>query len=237
MTDISRLVVNGCSYMNYYARGQGHQDLADRLGIEQCVNLAKNSVCNQRILRTTCQDLYAAQSPTLYVIGITMLSRFELPIVSQPDSVDGHWKSFNGFPVTCQDPAWYPEAQADLLTQYTDLYLRFFNARDCLEDLMYQIMNLISTAHARGHRVLIFNTAEHSVHYWIQQPQFDLLRSTPVIIDGLTWSSIVWQFEQGAGYPPEDECYPWDCRHVAPGDHAHLNDFLVDYIHTHRILL
>jgi len=233
---VQRLAVNGCSYMNYYAQGQGHRDLADQLQIPQAHNLAKNSVCNQRIIRTTCQDMYAATVPTLYVVGITFLARFELPIYSVDQEVEGHWQSFNGTEITFRSDDWYLEAQPDALNRYTDLYTRLFNAKHFMDDLTYRLLTMIDTAHQRGHRMLIFNTAEHGLHYWINDARFDILRTRPEIIQGLSWCSIPWQFEQGAIWPPEDEKFPWDCRHVSPGQHAHLNGFLVQYIQQHGIL-
>ena len=37
---IQQLVVNGCSYTHSYALGNGHQDLAIRLGINQANSIA-----------------------------------------------------------------------------------------------------------------------------------------------------------------------------------------------------
>jgi hypothetical protein len=233
---MQRLVVAGCSYINYYAEGDGHQDLAQQLSIPQAVSLAKNSVCNQRILRVLAQDLYTAQEPTFYIMGLTFLSRFELAIKAESDGIDGYWQSFNSHSVACQDPKWYQEVQAQDLDTLSKLHGRFFNARHFMQDLMYRLLTLRDAAHQRGHRLLVFNTAEHGLQYWIHEPQFEPLRASSVFVAGLAWSSIAWQFEQGATWPPEDEQYPWDCRHVAPGDHAHLNRFLVDYIHSHSIL-
>jgi len=238
-SNIQRLVVNGCSYMNYYAQGGGHQDLSQRLQIEHSHNLAKNSVCNQRILRTTSQDLYSSAVPTLYVIGITFLSRFELPINSKDDAVEGHWQSFNSIGVgnhSNHSNDWYLEAQLGALSQYSDLYIRLFNAKHFMDDFMHRLLTLIDSVHQQGHKILIFNTAEHGLHFWIDDKRFDLLRQRPEIVQGLSWCSIPWQFKQGATYPPEDEQYPWDCRHVAPGQHQFLNNFLVEYINQHRIL-
>jgi hypothetical protein len=63
-----------------------------------------------------------------------------------------------------------------------------------------------------------------------------LFRERKEIIQGFKWRSIPWQFDQGAAYLEEDQKYPWNCRHVAPGDHQYLNDFLYNYIQEHKIL-
>jgi hypothetical protein len=63
---INHVVVNGCSYHESYARGQGHLDLAQRLGfidehnIPQASSLAIGGSANSRILRTTLKHSYQA---------------------------------------------------------------------------------------------------------------------------------------------------------------------------------
>ena len=52
------LVVNGCSYMASYAVGQGHVDLAQKLGLEHPASLAIGGSANSRILRTTLKHSY-----------------------------------------------------------------------------------------------------------------------------------------------------------------------------------
>ena len=75
------LVVNGCSYQESYARGQGHMDLAQRLGfvdehnIPQASTLAIGGSANSRILRTTLKHSYQATQPMFYVLGICVKTR------------------------------------------------------------------------------------------------------------------------------------------------------------------
>jgi hypothetical protein len=104
-------------------------------------------------------------------------------------------------------------------------------------DLQWKLLSLIDTLNHCGHRVVIFNTAEDGVKSWlVVNPKFNPVRNRKEIIHGLAWKSIPWQFEQGARWPVEDEQYPPDCRHVIPGDHKWLNQFLIDYIKTNNIL-
>ncbi len=58
--------------MHSYALGNGHQDLAQRLGIAQAASIAVSGSANSRILRTTLKHSYTAP-PTLYVLGMTFL--------------------------------------------------------------------------------------------------------------------------------------------------------------------
>ena len=48
----NNLVVNGCSYMQAYAQGGGHQDLAQRLNIPKSQSLTIGGSANTRIMRT-----------------------------------------------------------------------------------------------------------------------------------------------------------------------------------------
>ena len=94
---IKLLVVNGCSYAQVYANGNGHIDLARRLGIvghhniPQAVSLGIGGSANSRILRTTLKHSYITQVPTLYVLGLTFISRLELPICNPDNEFEGRW--------------------------------------------------------------------------------------------------------------------------------------------------
>ena len=90
---IQQLVVNGCSYMETYASGQGHKDLAQQLGIPMAASLAINGSANSRILRTTLKHSYQTTVPTFYLLGMTFLSRLEWPILYQDPTreFEGVW--------------------------------------------------------------------------------------------------------------------------------------------------
>jgi hypothetical protein len=128
------------------------------------------------------------------------------------------------------------EATVSNLNNFAKGHVLLMNGKDLLEDLMYRLVCLIDAAKSKSHKILIFNTAENAVDYYINEPQFELFRQHKEIIGGFRWRSIPWQFEQGASYLSEDEQYPADCRHVAPGDHRYLNEFLTNYIKEYSIL-
>ena len=233
---INRLVVNGCSYMNYYAKGNGHIDLAEKLKIHEVESLAMNGSCNARIIRSTLRDCYTTKQPTLYVIGLTFFHRFELSIRTGDPEPDGKWVSFNGIGSSMFHDYEENITKKDLDT-YEKLQAKFTQCKDNGLDLQWRLLSLIDTLHYNGHRAVIFNTAEHGVDYWlVDNPKFDPIRNRKEIIDGLLWRSIPWQLDQGARWPAEDEEYPWDCRHVIPGDHKWLNEFLLNYINSNNIL-
>ena len=88
----SQLVVNGDSYMEVYAQGNGHVDLGQRLGINKCHSMAIGGSPNSRLIRTTLKHSYAAQEPTFYVLGVGFISRWEVAILNaDDDSFEGRW--------------------------------------------------------------------------------------------------------------------------------------------------
>lgn len=233
---IKRLVTNGCSYMHYHTLGNGHDDLANQLGILNVESLAMNGSCNSRIIRSTLRDCYTTDCPTLYVIGLTFFHRYELSIRAGEPEPDGKWVSFTGVGSNMFHDYEEHITTKDLNT-YAELYAKFLYLNQAGMDLQWRILSLIDTLHYRGHRVVIFNTAEEGVDYWlVNNSKFDPMRMRKEIVDALLWKSIPWQLDQGARWPSEDEVHPRDCRHVIPGDHRWLNEFLVNYINQNNIL-
>ena len=232
---ITRLVANGCSYILEYSQG-GLKDLSQRLGIDFYENLALAGSCNGRIIRTTLKDSYQTSMPTLYVIGITYLSRHELPLLSGRPETDGKWQSINNnFKKQTNLDSHFSHND---IKEYCSLWDKFtiLGIEDLAVNLQYQLLSLRDSLQYRGHRCVIFNTAESALDWVINNSAFDLLKSQKQLVHGLKWKSIPWQFEQGAIWPKEDEHLPLEARHVAPGQHLWLNEFLVDYINQHGIL-
>jgi hypothetical protein len=229
-----RLVVNGCSYLKNYEKGQGHFELASNLSIPQAISLAEDGSSNSRIFRTTLADSYCDE-PTLYVIGLTFIHRFELPINANPD-YDGKWVCFNNplsendklFNSVSIDPGFLKKD----IVNYFELRekLTMTGKQDILNDLKFRILSMIDSVRSRGHEIVVFNTAEDRIFNMFKN------ESGPTnIVDNLHWLSNLWQFEQGAPWWPEDEVLGVNLqyRHVAVGQHQYLNQFLYNYINTH----
>jgi len=231
-----RLVVNGCSYMQFYARGAGHVDLAAALNIKQYQSLAESGSCNHRIIRTTLRDSFTTVEPTLYVIGLTFLSRYELPVNQDRTEWDGKWLSFTtqGSVYTDIDPG---VSKKDL-DHYRDTWLRvnLISVDELVEDLQYRLLSMCDSLRHRGHGCVIFNTADAVFDYVLSQPKFAPLRSCDEIIEGLAWRSIPWQFDQGAAWVEDDRDLDRNCRHVDPGQHQWLNQYLTNHMQQHNIL-
>ena len=225
--------------MQFYARGNGHRDLAATLNIQKCQSLAESGSSNNRIIRTTLRHSFSNPEPTLYVIGSTFVSRYELPVNLDRIEPDGKWLSF-----TTQGTVYPPTAIMDPcmgkkdLESFRDIWLKvnIASLEELAEDLQYRLLSMCDSLTHRGHSCIIFNTAETVFDYVLDQPKFAPIRLQREIIGGLSWRSIPWQFDQGATWPINDEHLDRNCRHVEPGQHQWLNQYLTNYIREHKIL-
>ena len=234
---ITRLVVNGCSYMNHYAQGNGHKDLADQLGIAESMSLALPGSCNSRIIRTTLKDSYTTQQATLYVVGLSFVHRNELP-VGRGNDFEGRWLSFQ-FEIDPEKIDSYYWLQSDskrAVECFSKLAL--FALDDQLEHLMFSMLAMISDLVQRGHCVVIFRQPPEAYVELkvLDKERFKFLKNCVNIVDGLAWGSLEFQKQKGIKYVSEDAHLPELVRHPTPGEHLHLNKFLVEYITTHKLL-
>jgi hypothetical protein len=157
-------------------------------------------------------------------------------VLSGIQETDGKWQSINSNFVdhsNLDSHFTYKD-----IKDYCSLWDKFtvLGIEDLALHLQYQLLSLSDSLQHRGHRCLMFNTAEFALDWIIDKPAFDLLKSKKQFVHGLRWKSIPWQFEQGATWPKADDHLPKESRHVAPGQHRWLNEFLVDYINQHGIL-
>lgn len=235
---IQQVVVNGCSYMESYASGNGHVDLATQLKIPTAQSLAIGGSANSRIIRTTIKHSYTAP-PTLYILGMTFVSRNELPILDDQDEFEGRWTNPQNqhFKNRWQLP-WTPKDTE----KYVELKLKseVFSILDRTEDLMYKILSTINDLKSRGHCVLVYQQADNLYQDYLTHPKLALFASTPAIIQGYRWRAIAWQHEQkvpATTYPTGAPYVPPDMVHPMPGYHQTLNNYLTNYIQEHKILV
>jgi len=235
-----KLIVNGCSYMELYAKGNGQSDLADRLSIPTAGSLAIGGSANTRIIRSTLKHSYEATEPNFYVLGMTFLSRNEIPILMIDDNQwEGPWTNPQN-----QDfkSKWMPEwTQRD-----TDLYVEqklkteLFSTLYRLEDLQYKILSMISSLTSRGHGVVVFQQADdlHLPH--MDHPRLQHLRSCQHIVGEYIWRAVTWQHEQGVPMAYQDiharHPVPDVFKHRAAGQHHLLNQYLADYVLENQLL-
>jgi len=233
---IQQLVVNGCSYTHTYALGNGHRDLAQRLGILQSHSIAVSGSANSRILRTTLKHSYTAP-PTLYVLGMTFLSRLEVPICEPENEFEGRWVNPQNQEFARRWQTGWSKKESEQFVD-TKLKTEVYSILDRTEDLMYRMLSTIDSLKFRGHRVLMFQQADDLYHDYLTNPRLSLF-CCPEIIDGYRWRATEWQAEQGVEstkYPAGSQYVPPDMRHSAMGHHHKLNEFLTNYIQEHKIL-
>jgi hypothetical protein len=223
--------------MNTYSCGNGHIDLADRLGIATAASLAVPGSCNSRIIRTTLKDSYSTNDKTLYVIGLSFLARGEIPIGNDRDSLEGRWLStlHFQFPKNKVMP-YFTESEVE---RFVELKIKteMYSVEDLLEQLMYQLLSMINDLLHRGHQVLVFRNPEDTYNHCLDHTEFTQLKKCVNIIDGLAWSAILWQIEQGIKFVPGDVKHPPGIRHPMPREHNPLNNFLSEYIKEHALYL
>ena len=233
MQSVEHLVVNGCSYMEAYASGGGHTDLARLLDIPTAETLAIGGSANTRIIRTTLKHSYQTTKPTLYVLGMTFLSRLEVPILENQSEFEGRWTNpQNQQFVKHWQHGWTQSETA----QFVDIKLKteVFSILDRTEDLMYKILSMIADLKSRGHRVLVYQQADNLYQQYLEDPKLQLFKSTTEIVNGYEWRAIAWQSKNGVlpmnyGVSPT-QYVPADMQHAAPGHHQKLNEFLVGYV-------
>jgi hypothetical protein len=237
MASVNHLVVNGCSYMEAYASGYGQVDLAERLGIATSESLAIGGSANTRIIRTTLKHSYQTTNPTFYVLGMTFLSRLEIPILENQTEFEGRWTNPQNQKFVKDWQYGWTQAETD---QFVDIKLKSecHSILDRIEDLMYKILTMISDLHARGHRVLVYQQADNLYTEYLDNPRLQLFKNIPAIIDGYSWRAVPWQLANGVPPMKQNNIHyvPKDMQHPEPGQHQKLNEFLVDYINRNSLL-
>ena len=161
---IQALVVNGCSYTETWAAGYGPEDLASQLGIPKSCSLAKGGSANSRILRTTLKHSYQTDQPTLYLLGMTFVSRWELPILredNEDESFEGRWTNPQNQEFSDRwEHFWNKQKTLDFVD--FKLMVETYSLLDRTEDLMYRILSTIADLQSRGHQVLVYQQADDS---------------------------------------------------------------------------
>ena len=233
---IQQLIVNGCSYADSYASGNGHIDLAQRLGIAKSASIAVSGSANSRILRTTLKHSYASP-PTLYVLGMTFLSRLEIPICEPENDFEGRWVNPQNQEFAYRWQTGWSKKESEQFVD-TKLKTEVYSILDRTEDLMYRMLSTIDSLKSRGHRVLMFQQADDLYQECLKDSRLSLF-CCPEIVDGYQWRATAWQAAQGVEpkkYPSGSKYVPPDMTHPAVGHHQKLNEFLTNYIQEHKIL-
>ena len=230
------LVVNGCSYMELYAVGKGHNDLATQLQLNDPVSLAIGGSANSRILRTTLKHSYTAP-PTFYVLGMTFLSRLEVPICTPLNDFEGRWVNPQNQKFSAR---WQHEWTQKDSDQFVDIKLKteIYSILDRTEDLMYRMLSTIADLKSRGHRVLMFQQSDNLYTDLLDDPRLGLFDQSE-IIDKFRWRAVSWQATQGVPptkYPAGSPYVPPEMTHRASGHHQRLNEFLTNYIQENKLL-
>jgi hypothetical protein len=216
--------------------GKGHEDLAKQLKIPNASSIAISGSANSRILRTTLKHSYTAP-PTFYVLGMTFLSRLEIPICEPENAFEGRWVNPQNQEFAHRWQTGWNKKESEQFVE-TKLKTEVYSILDRVEDLMYRITSTIESLQSRGHKVLVFQQADNLHIDYLSDPRLSLF-NRPEIIGNFGWRAIAWQAEQGVEpkvYPTGSPLPPPDMNHPAIGHHNKLNEFLTNYIQEHKIL-
>jgi len=220
--------------------GNGHADLAQQLDIANCSSLAIGGSANSRILRSTLKHSYQATVPTFYLLGMTFLSRLEIPILGQDPNreFEGAWTNPQNQQFRSQ---WVQHWSDSDTAQWIELKLKseLFSIADRLEDLMYRMLSLQASLTARGHRVLMYQQADNIYQEFLEDSRFEHFKNNLGIKDGFAWRSIAWQHMHEVAkviYPKGNQYVPPDMAHPLPGHHLMINTHLTQYIKDAKIL-
>lgn len=225
--------------MESYAWGLGHKDLAERLNIERYDSLAMGGSANSRIIRTTLKHSYNTDQPTFYVLGMTFLSRLEIPILDNQPEFEGRWTNPQNQKFVSNWQHGWTQQETD---QFVELKLKseILSILDRTEDLMYRILSMIADLRSRGHQVLVYQQADNLYHEFLDDPRLRFFKNQPNIIDGYAWRAVPWQAAQGvpAQHSKSNAAnfVPPEIRHPAMGYHQRLNEFLTEYITAQGML-
>jgi hypothetical protein len=233
-----QLVVNGCSYMHKYAAGLGHVDLKDQLGINSAQSIAVSGSANSRILRTTLKHSYATNVPTFYVLGMTFVSRLELPICEEENSFEGRWVNPQNQEFKSRWQMHWTDQDREQFVE-TKLKSEIYSIVDRTEDLMYRMLSTVNDLKSRGHAVLMYQQADNLYQPYLNDPKLALLNLCAEIVHGFGWRATAHQHEQGvlgSKYPTGSPYVPPDMTHPEQGHHEVLNTYLTNYINEHKIL-
>jgi hypothetical protein len=232
-----KLVANGCSYSELYCSGDGHVDLANRLGIPIAETLAIGGSANSRIIRSTLKHSYQTAVPTFYVIGATFLSRNEITILDDSDKSEGRWTN----PQNQQfKKRWIPEWTQRDTDRYVELKLKadLYSILDRLEDLQYRWLSMIADLHSRGHGCIVYQQGDDLHLPFMDDSRVALFSSRSEFVGGYRWRAIAWQHAQGvpAAYDRTEYNIPDDMKHPRAGEHDLVNQYLTEYIKTNSLI-
>lgn len=238
---IEQLVVNGCSYMEVYASGGGHIDLAHRLGIEISESIARGGSCNSRIVRTTAKHAYQNHRPSLYLLGMTFMNRWEIPVALDGTDFEGAWVNPQAQAKDRYQGMWTQAKTHEWADLNFDAHV--LGMLDMLENLSYQLTSLNAWLESRGHCLLVFrqinDQPEQEMLDHLVDPRLDLFGDYKLFVNQYRWASIHWQHQQGVPQSAirNDPPPPPEFRHRRPEHHHTLNEFLTDYIKNNTILV
>jgi len=85
---MSTLLINGCSFARCW---NPNEEFIKSLSCNQVINLGKDGGSLQRVVRTTVEWIAQNGPPSMVIIPIPPVTRWELSIAKNEDAIDGTW--------------------------------------------------------------------------------------------------------------------------------------------------
>jgi hypothetical protein len=177
--------------------------------------------------------------PTFYVLGMTFVSRLELPICEEETSFEGRWTNPQNQEYKSRWQLHWTDQDSKQFVE-TKLKSEIHSIVDRTEDLMYRMLSTVNDLKSRGHAVLMYQQADNLYQEYLHDPKLALLNLCPEIVHGFRWRATAYQHELGVlgtKYTADSQhVIPPDMTHPEKGHHHVLNTYLTNYINEHKIL-
>ena len=222
---MSKLLINGCSYTVNWSPLCAQ--LGNQLGFTETTNLSMPGSSNDRIFRTTLEYIFT-NDVKYVIIALTFWDRQEAPWGKSATWTD---YSHNGLLRASEVDS------PNLYNSYIQDRYRYDININYIDKLLNDIITFSGWLESKDIKYLIFTSSGNYFeknNFKFIQTKLDYLKQNPRIIDIETWTSNQYMYDHG-GTSIELNGPP-DGRHYTKESFATLNEFIVDYINTNKLL-
>ena len=194
---------------------------------------------NSRIVRTTAKHAHHNTVPSLYVVGMTFVNRWEAPVNKHGTELEGAWCNPRAYQIKEDDYLGFWTRERSEQWDHLNMMAHTHGEVDQYEQVLYQVLMLQSWLRQQGHRLLVYRQIDDfkNVEQVLQHERLQHFDNPRLFVNNYAWASIAWQAQQGV---PENTGYevapPPEFRHRRPGHHHQLNKFLADYVQQHTVM-
>lgn len=231
-------LLNGCSFSaNYYLACH----LAQRLGYDNFVSLARGGRSNRQIIRTTLE--YIESNPVKFVmLGLSMWDRYESDFLAVEPNTD-NWVNYRRQGV--HDGSVDPESVFNSGTDFqdVDVYIRnkynYEHSMKSIDQLMCDLVMFTGYLDSRNIKYCIYNTCETNYgKYFSTVNNFyqSIIQKNTRIVPLDTFISNLFLYDQGATWAEAENVWPNHSKHYDGAHYIHLNNYLLQYLQRNGLV-